>query len=268
MYGPAVEMGYRMVPGTHLLDLPGFWFGHWGLDQDFDGLGVDAADVEAAGDALFLTGSAWPAFRLPMRGGHDLWVVYSHLDDDGKFGATEVRVAEAAAEFSVLHPAWPDPARLASVEGHFVGPGLSWAEAVAIASQGPELRSKSGTSAGGNDVGADGTVWDADVRLLLLLPAVGDTDVPDRAATTRIASALDAVGLAHKAAKSILDQIIDSPFWGETTWRALDDSDLRPELHASTLLPTCDGQYSPRRMPLGLGVSPEHEQALRVAIGA
>ncbi|MBO1330904.1 hypothetical protein J3486_06475 [Streptomyces sp. VRA16 Mangrove soil] len=163
--------GYESGPLAHrseLLDEPLFWLGHltpcvlvneeaqellWGADLD----AAEAFHRELTGQAR------WPVFTVPVRGGR-LHVVYRNLTDDRGID-------------HLLHPGAADRAELlASDDGHFMGPALSWSEL---------------TAAADNRL-PGGSTTDADARLLLLLPAFGDADVPDDAAD-RVAAALDAL---------------------------------------------------------------------------
>ncbi|MFC3575074.1 hypothetical protein ACFOZ0_17670 [Streptomyces yaanensis] len=78
-------------------------------------------------------------------------------------------------DYLLHHPDWDYAEHLAQDEGHFMGPGLSWAELAA---------------ATGNGLPGDSTT-DPHARLLLLLPAFGDDAVPDDA-VNRLTAALRA----------------------------------------------------------------------------
>ncbi|MEW2040555.1 hypothetical protein AB0885_26365, partial [Streptomyces sp. NPDC005534] len=161
-------LGFPVAPAEHLLRLPGFWPAYYGPTWDAfaeepELFGADGADVDAAAEALYGTADPWPAYRLPLAGGHVLWIVHrNHPDDSG-------------TDYLITHPAWSRPGHLASIEGHFSGPGLSWPELSAVAGSAPP--------------GAEG-VLDPGTRLLLSLPAFGDADAPPEEAKERIADAL------------------------------------------------------------------------------
>ncbi|GGN69937.1 hypothetical protein GCM10011579_044620 [Streptomyces albiflavescens] len=236
--------GYGIAPAEHLLALPGFWPAYYG--PTWDGFadepelfGADAADVDAAAEALYDATEIWPAFCLPLAGGHLVWIVQVTLSDD------------PGTSYLITHPDWRRHGHLASIEGHFSGPGLSWPELVAVADSAP--------------ADAEG-IRDPDLRLLLLLPAFGDADVPVEEAVERIAGALTAVGVSRAAAPAAAERFLDHPFWDGPTWTVqgpspLSGSDARP-----SPLAMCDGRYSPRTVRLGPAVTPDQERALADAL--
>jgi hypothetical protein len=101
---------------------------------------------------------------VPLTAGHRLHVVVRTFEDD------------PGTDYLVHHPDWDRAERLAVVDGHFMGPALSWPELVTAADNGLP----------------GGSTADPDARLLLLLPALGDDDLPD-AAAERLTSALRAL---------------------------------------------------------------------------
>jgi hypothetical protein len=162
--------GYDGGPFTDhrgLLDEHVFWLSH---------LASCAHDEEAA-EALFgpdweattefyrrlHEAADWPLFTVPLRAGHRLHVVYRTFADD------------PGTDYLLYHPVWEQAEVLARDEGHFMGPALSWTELAAAA--------QSGMPGGSSD--------DPDARVLLLLPALGDEDLPDTAASV-LAAALAA----------------------------------------------------------------------------
>ncbi|MEU1176624.1 hypothetical protein ABZ464_03065 [Streptomyces sp. NPDC005820] len=94
-----------------------------------------------------------PRFTVPLTGDHRLQVAYRAVED------------EAWVDFLVDHPAWARVERIARDDGHFMGPGLSWPELVAVA----------------DAPSADAAGADSHARLLLLLPAFGDDAIPAEA---------------------------------------------------------------------------------------
>jgi hypothetical protein len=85
---------------------------------------------------------------------------------------------------------------LAALEGHFQGPALSWRDLVVVASQPDRTRS-----------GAE--------RLLLLLPAMGDANLPDEAEQL-IAASLTAVGIRQRHQREVAHELLTASrrFWG------------------------------------------------------
>ncbi|MFB6560807.1 hypothetical protein ACFCYH_18355 [Streptomyces sp. NPDC056400] len=141
---------------------------------------------------------------MPLHGNHHLYVVYRAFDDD------------EGIDYLLHHPDWEAAERLAQDEGHFMGPGLSWAEL---------------TAAADNDL-PGGSTTDPNARLLLLLPALGDDNVPD-GAVERLAAALHArtrVEAPERLAAALLG---DQGPCGPTRWATAEGG-----------YPINDGRYS------------------------
>lgn len=120
-----------------------------------------------------------PAFTVPLSGGLRLHVVYENAAED------------PSVEYVAHHPAWEEAEVLARDSGHWRGPGLSWSELTVAA----------------DNALPGGTITDPDTRLLLLLPALGDTDLPP-AAEQRLAAVLrDRLGVEQpgRLARFMLD---------------------------------------------------------------
>jgi hypothetical protein len=181
--------------------------------------GADAADVDAAAEALYEAIETWPAFRIPLGGGHLLWVVHRNLPDD------------AGTDYVLTHPDRSRETLLAAIEGHQSGPGLSWPDLLSVADRVPP--------------DAEG-VRDPDHRLLLLLPAFGDADVPDGEGVERISRALTAVGVSGETAYDMADRFLEHPLWPAPTWPGRDTSPLSGG----------SGPKEPAPVPLGLLSSP------------
>ncbi|MFE9806874.1 hypothetical protein [Streptomyces sp. NPDC005548] len=236
--------GFTVAPAEHLLRLPGFWPAYYGPTWDAfadepELFGADGADVDAAADALYGPADPWPAYRLPLEGGHVLWIVHSNHPDD------------SSTDYLITHPAWSRPGRLASIEGHFSGPGLSWTELSAVAGSAPP--------------GAEG-VLDPDTRLLLLLPAFGDADAPPEAAVRRITDALTSAGMAADEARAAAGRFLDHPYWDGPTWTVQGRSPLSGTTAEPSPLPLCDGPRSPRTVPLARGITADQERALAAVL--
>ncbi|MGC0422751.1 hypothetical protein ABIA38_008296 [Embleya sp. AB8] len=110
-----------------------------------------------------------PAFTVPLSDGLRLHVVYENADED------------TSVEYVAHHPAWEEAEALARDAGHWRGPGLSWSEL---------------TQATDNAL-PGGTTTDPDTRLLLLLPALGDADLPSGAGARLAAVLRDRLGAAQ-----------------------------------------------------------------------
>ncbi|WP_280695635.1 hypothetical protein [Kitasatospora sp. GP82] len=240
--------GYEDNPlttGEELLTLPGFWAAYllWLAEgEDFDPepaqFGTDGADADAAYETLNDPG-AWPVLRLPLEHGHTIQIVHRNLPDD------------AGIDFLLAHPDWARPGSLASIEGHFAGPGLAWRELTHLARH------------PGNGPG----ITDPRVRLLLLLPALGDADLPSDAAVT-VASALAAIGTPPQVRATLAQALLDHPFWGSPAWYFEGaGSPLgggSPATGVSRVL-RCTGDHSPRTVRFGL--SADQDTRLAEALG-
>ncbi|WP_307673669.1 hypothetical protein [Streptomyces sp. V4I2] len=203
------QAGHGIAPAEQLLDLPGFWPAYFGPTWDGfadepEVFGADPADVDAAGEALYGATEVWPAYRIPLPGGHLLWIVHRNFPDD------------PGTDYLLTHPDQARETSLASIEGHFTGPGLSWPDLVAVADSAP--------------ADAEG-VRDPGLRLLLLLPAFGDAETPMEAAVERIAAALVAVGMTAEAAPEAAEGFLDHPFWESPYWAAPGNSPLSGGTH-------------------------------------
>lgn len=237
--------GHGIAPAEQLLGLPGFWPAFYlPVWEDFaeepEPFGADSADVDEAISALHGAEEVWPAFRIPMAGGHTLWIVHRNFPDD------------AGTDYLITHPDWDRHAYLASLDGHYSGPGLSWPELVAVAESAP--------------ADAEGVV-DPGLRLLLLLPAFGDADVPEAAAVARISGALAAAGVAEDAAPDVAERLLDHQFWDGPTWAVRGRSPLSGTTAGPGGSPAlCDGRYSPRTVPAGPGITVGQERALADAL--
>lgn len=183
---PAEIPGYQGGPLSHQperLDEPLFYIGHlYGCVHSPEAeealFGADYEASEGYHRELMQAGQ-WPVFEVPLAGGHKVYIVYRTFEGD------------PGIDYLVHHPEWDVAEVIASDEGHFRGPGLSWAELTAAAF--------SGIPGGSTD--------DPRARLLLLLPAFGDARAADDATAT-VAQALDAhthVEDAQLAAEHLLE---------------------------------------------------------------
>ncbi|MEU6240978.1 hypothetical protein [Streptomyces sp. NPDC047024] len=180
-----------------LLDEPLFWLGHLAsVPQDEETAELlFGADYDAAEDFHSdLRGHAdWPAFAVPVRGGR-IHVVYRNLE------------GETGTDYLLHHPAWDRIELLARDDGHFMGPGLSWPELVAAADNGLP----------------GGSTSDPHDRLLLLLPAFGDTVVP-AGATERLAAALHALTPVEDPVRTAAALLDDQGACGPAHWTTSTD---------------------------------------------
>ena len=205
---------HPLTPTADLLLDPAFWALHTcqvgaaGLNDLEAAYGIDIDDAEALADTLF-DHDAWPVLTVPLHHGAVIHTIYRNLDGD------------AGLDYVVAHPDWHQDLHLAAIEGSFVGPGLSWPELTAVADNPPAA--------------ATGRPREAAERLLLLLPALGDADLPDTAvpalsaALRRLTPAPD----PDRTADILLHEA--GAFWQPPTWRHLADGTI-----------ACDGPHSRR----------------------
>ncbi|MEU8124325.1 hypothetical protein AB0C21_36920 [Spirillospora sp. NPDC049024] len=207
---------YPLVDGSAFLTEPAFWAVHTmmvgagGLNDLERSFGLDVDDAEALCEQLF-GHDRWPVFAVPLQSGAIIHVIYRNLDGD------------MGMDYMLGHPDWRGDLQLAAVEGCFAGPGLSWPELTAIAHR------PAGPSAPSALTPTD--------RLLLLLPALGDADLPDSAVSTLAAALTQATSTqdARRVAEILLYE--NRAYWAPAHWRQLVNGAI-----------VCDGIHSRRSM--------------------
>lgn len=157
-------------------------------EPDTGWFGADEADLDEAYEKL-VDQERWPVFRIPFGGGHSVVVVNRNFPDD------------QGTEYFVSHPDWGRRhGHLATLDGHQAGPGLSWQELSHIAN----------TTCDPNSPG----VHDPYARLLLLLPALGDEDLPGDAEEAVSAALVRAAGTpVAEAVRVAARLLLDHPLW-------------------------------------------------------
>ncbi|MEU6340897.1 hypothetical protein ABZ883_08095 [Streptomyces sp. NPDC046977] len=231
---PEYSDGRPLAAGEDLTREPAFWLAHLILTMgdpgdDPERYGVDPAAYEEMVERLGDSGSPWPALRVPFAGGHTAYVVYANDED----------MSDVA--FFVRHPEWGRLGHLGQCGAEGAGPGLSWSELVAVAAS--PLH------------GGEG-VTDPSQRLLLLLPMLGDADTPDEARDA-VARALSRCGIPSDAAAELTEALMgEDTFDDEPGWRVTDSGPVA----------ICSSPYSPRRIPLALGITPDQAEALADAL--
>lgn len=232
--------GDEVVAGEHLADDLAFWFAHFvisfGVEDDAAGeYGVDAQAYAAMIARLGDADGPGTALRVPFDGGHTAYVLWQNWED------------ESTVDYLVHHPAWGRLGFLAQDGPHGSGPGLAW----------PELLTLAGSAeAGGAQATAEGLA-DPARRLLLLLPALGDADTPAEARDV-VANALAEVGFRAEAVAELAARLLGEPGGaGRPTWSVREGSPI----------PVCSSGYSPRQVPLALGITAEQANALAAALG-
>ncbi|MEW2376568.1 hypothetical protein AB0883_10740 [Micromonospora sp. NPDC047812] len=195
-----------LVDATPSLDDPLFWpafllapGGSWAAAVAFD---ADPADVEVYAEEMHQHDN-WPVISLDLARGHRLHILFRNFDGDSGWDY-------------LVQPAGSDTAiTAAALEGGFQGPALSWSELVKTARQ---PNSKHGPAE----------------RLLLLLPAAGDSGIPPEAHDV-VTSAVTAVGAKHRQ-DNVARELLNAShrFWGDSDWGQRNG------------LPVCLGVHSPR----------------------
>lgn len=236
-----------LVAGEDLLALPGFWAAYllWMCQTEEDEadpgwFGVDEADTDAAYDALN-DEQRWPVFRIPFADGHTAAVLGCNFPD------------EPGTEYFITHPEWGRHGHLVTIDGHQAGPGLSWRELVHIART--------------PDPAAPG-IQAEHARLLLLLPALGDGNLPAEAAGI-VGNALMETGVpAGTAPKLAQALLVDHPLWEPAEWTLPAPSPLSGSRDPFPGILYCDGPMSPRSgTRLAQGITREHSDRLARALG-
>ncbi|MER6154011.1 hypothetical protein ABT147_00455 [Streptomyces sp. NPDC001868] len=236
-----------VVMGEELLSLPGFWAAYlmWlSQTEEYDPVptwfGVDGADADAACDALG-DEDRWPVFRIPFADGHTAVVLGCNIPDD------------PGTQYFITHPEWTRHGFLAGVDGHQAGPGLSWRELHHIART--------------PDLNAPG-IHAAYARLLLLLPALGDQDLPEEAPGI-LGDALAQAGVPATLAPHLAAALLaDHPLWEPAQWTLPAASPLSGSQEPFHGILHCDGSMSPRcGTHLAQGITREQSDRLAHALG-
>ncbi|MEV5942200.1 hypothetical protein [Streptomyces sp. NPDC051994] len=229
----------ELVAGEQLAREPAFWLAHLLVtmgdpSEDAEEYGVAQSAYEAMLDRLSDAEQPWPVIRVPFGGGHTAFAVYANFED------------ENTVEFAVRHPAWDRLGHLGQCGPESAGPGLSWAELTVIAASLPESASD-----------LDGLVGQAQ-RLLLLLPMLGDPATPEEAWAV-VARALSRCGIPGEVAPRFARELLGTDADDrrvEPFWTVAEDNPV----------PVCSSQYSPRQVPIALGITLNQAQALADAL--
>ncbi|MEU7580111.1 hypothetical protein AB0B50_21235 [Streptomyces sp. NPDC041068] len=199
-----------------------------GLYEGFapEAFGADAGDADAMLDKLH-DPSAWPVFTVPLTDGSAIVV---HYNSGEEFTTTD---------HFLTHPGWSQDLVLASDDEDRIGPGLCWPELAALL-EAPQ----------------DATgVTDPHRRLLLLLPVLGDAAASEDAVAA-VAQALVAQG-APEASEPLARRLLQGhPMWGAQDWWF--DPDEQSWI--------CEGDHSPRKVPLGEHLPPQQRAALEACL--
>lgn len=205
-FRPPVDEAVLAEPALWLDDRlfwPAFLHTFGGSDTAAIAFDVDPADVEEYAEEL-QDPNRWPFLAVPLARGHCLYILFRNFEGDAGWDY-------------LLQPADSDTViTLAALEGGFQGPGLSWPELLAVAGQPDPARTRA-------------------ERLLLLLPAVGDADLPYDTEEL-VATAVTAVGGERQYRRDVASELMTASrrFWGAPAWT--DYADHR----------VCLGLHSPR----------------------
>ncbi|WP_172387055.1 hypothetical protein [Streptomyces sp. MNP-20] len=226
----------ELVAGEDLARDPAFWLAHVLLtmgdpDDPSEPYGVDTTAYDAMVDRLGDPDQPWPVLRVCFDGGHTVHAVYANGEDENN------------VDFFIRHPRWGRLGHLGQCGADEAGPGLSWTELLTIATSTQE--------------GGEGLTNPSE-RLLLLLPMLGDADMPGDASDT-VARALSQCGIRAEAARDLAATLLgeQDPASGPR-WAPTGDNPIA----------VCSSPYSPRQVPLALGISPDQAQALATALSS
>lgn len=230
----------ELVVEEDLAREPAFWLAHLQLsmgddpDRDSTDYGIPAAAYEQTLERLSDPDQPWPVFRVPFAGGHTAYAVYANFED------------ENTIEFCVRHPTWDRLGHLGQHGPEYAGPGLSWPELTALAASPP------------TKIDAADGLSDRAHRMLLLLPMLGDAATPVTAWLS-VAEALSHCGFPEDAATRFAQDLMGTTpaaYQLKPAWKITDESPV----------PVCESKYSPRQIPLALGISSEQAEALASAL--
>ncbi|MFF7680000.1 hypothetical protein [Actinacidiphila glaucinigra] len=141
--------------------------------------GDDGADTDALSEVLF-DPDRWAVFRIPADGGPGAVVIYRNLVGDFGVG------------YLLTHPGRTYAQLIASWDGDFSGTGLTWHELVRLAD------SPSPASDGVEDTAA---------RLVLVLPLLADSEIPE-SAPARLSAALTSAGAPQDTVFSTSERLL------------------------------------------------------------
>jgi hypothetical protein len=203
-----VDVDRLTADGSALLERPGFWAAYY-LNQSVEDdkllaqiWGVSRDVIRQMQDTLNES-TTWHVFRVDLRDDAGLAVVWRNFEDD------------AGVDYLVV-PASAPYIRVATLEGEYEGPGISWPEIKAIArrSTDPLTRAQA---------------------LLLLAPMLGDVEAANGDAVDYVASALRHVG-GGEDTETLAEMIVSENLqWEPAQWRTTPDG-----------LRVCDAESSPR----------------------
>jgi hypothetical protein len=208
------------VDGASLLVDPAFWAAHY-LNQTIEDedlvtrvWGIDRSTIRAMRDRLN-DDNAWPAFEVELGGDAKLVVVYRNLSDD------------AGVDYLLMPDLESDSIRIATLEGAYEGPGISWNELSVVANRFAEPTRR------------------AEV-LMLLAPILGDADAESPDVVAAIAHELRIAGASGDVDAWASLIVSENLQWEPAQWSTT----------ASGVV-VCDGDESPRNPDSAVALSEE-----------
>lgn len=216
----AVDVDLITFDGADLMGEPEFWAAYC-LNQSIEddsllarAWAVEVPSIREMQRALW-SPDAWPTFEVPIDGGSSLVVVFRNVEDD------------SGVDYLVVPPGGRDCIRVATLEGGYQGPGISWDEVLRVANRAADPLARA-------------------QRMLLLAPALGDVEVADSGGVDMLADALRAVGVqAHseEVAELIATENLQ---WEPVEWRTTEGG-----------IRVCASEESPRSMNSAVSLSDE-----------
>ncbi|MFY1661222.1 hypothetical protein [Micromonospora sp. WMMD1274] len=204
-----VDVDNLIADGSRFLEVPGFWAAHY-LSQTMDDeafvdkvWGLDRVAVRAVQDRLSDPGT-WPAFEVDLGVGGKLVVVYRNFDED------------AGVDYLLVPSNESDCLRVATTEGEYEGPGISWPELMAVAG------------------GFTDPARRAEV-LLLIAPMLGDVEADSPAAISLLTEALRLTGAVDSVEEMARLIVSENLQWEPASWYVTESGAI-----------CCDGEASPR----------------------
>ncbi|MFC0532796.1 transposase family protein [Phytohabitans kaempferiae] len=188
-----------LVDGCQVLDDPLFWpvhllqYTHGEADELCAAFDVDEAEMWRCYSRLS-DEHRWPVFSIGLPSGHSISLVYRNFKEDSGY------------DYHLHHPRWAEPVLLATIEGHYLGPGMCWGELVTV--------SRSGS--------LSGAVLSAQGLMLLLLPVMADTGLPADA-VNELAGALQAFGAMRQPRRLAQLLLEGQGTWGPQPWQLVGD---------------------------------------------
>lgn len=205
----SVEVDRLLYDGSELVREREFWAAHF-LSQSMEDedLLIDVWGIEPGAlrgmQARLSDQSAWPVFQCSLGGEARLVVVYRNVEDD------------AGVDYLLVPGADRDCIRIATLEGEYEGPGISWLELLGVS------RTPSNS------------FLQAEI-LLLFAPMLGDVEAAGSIGLDALAQAVQSCGGAGDAESVASAIAAENLQWEPAQWYTT-DAGLR----------VCNAESSPR----------------------